>query len=176
MSVAKKHFLLRVMVSVLFGIGVGVLLLVLAPYGRELFDILVIAIGVFTLFINLPPLVIACWHIKRHAAWIGFTVSLISCLLGTGFIFLTDSFLPWLFLLYAVALPIARVGLAGKRKHQFKRELVHFAVGGFMLLVFYSRSESYILRYGGIAALVLAGIYLVFGILSLRFWRENEKG
>ncbi len=174
MSTAKKYFFMRVMISTLFGIGVGVLLLLLAPFGRELFDILVIAIGIFTLFINLPPLVVACRHIKRHAEWISLTVSLISCLLGIGFIFLTDGFLPWLFLLYSLILPIVRIVLVGQRKRQIKHELVHFVVGGFMLLVFYSRSESYILRYGGIAAFVIAGIYLVVGILSLRFVREDD--
>ena len=174
MSLAKKYYLMRVIVSVLFGVALGVFFLLLAPFGRELFDILVIAIGIFTVLINLPPLFISLRHIKRRGEWIALVISLASAVLGVLFVFLTDDFLPWLFLFYSLLLPIVRVLLVQSRGRQIRHELAHLVIGVFMMLVYYSDAESYVLRYGGIAAFVIAGIYLIVGILSLRFVENRD--
>ena len=174
LNLVKKYYLMRVIVSVLFGVALGVFFLLLAPFGRELFDILVIAIGMFTVLINLPPLFMTLRYIKRHGEWIGFVLSLISCLLGVLLMLLTGDFLPWLFLFYSLVLPIVRVVLVQNKGRQIKHELVHLVIGVFMMLVFYSDSEIYILRYGGIVAFVIAGVYLIVGILSLRFVESRE--
>jgi hypothetical protein len=172
MSDMKKYYLLRTVVSTFFGVGVGVLLLLLAPYGSELFDIFIIALGLLTAVINLPAAVLALRGIKKRNEQINFALALLSVLLGVALMLLQKDFLLLLLACYSLVLPIVRIVLAEYKRAQLRREWPPFFTGVAMLLVYLTEAESYLLTAGAVLSFVLSGLYLVFGLVML--WLVKE--
>lgn len=169
MKALKIYYFLKVLVSTLFGVGVGLLLLALAPYAAELFDIMVIAIGLLTMILNLPALLLALKHIRERGEWLNLLVAFLSIALGVALMLLKSDFLLVLIALYAVVLPLVRVILVEQHAKQLRREMLPFLTGVTVLVVFLAEAETLILRYGAIAAFVITGIYFLHGLLALRF-------
>ena len=82
MNKYKVYYFLRLIVSTLFGASLGLLLLWLSPYATEVFDILVIAMGLLTTVFNIPSLLIAVKNIKNKGEWMNFLMALSSIFLG----------------------------------------------------------------------------------------------
>ena len=169
MKTLRIYYFLKVLISTLFGVGVGVLLLGLAPYASELFEILVIAIGLLTMVLNLPALFLALKHIKARGEWINLVVALLSITIGALLMLLKSNFLLVLITLYAVVLPLVRIILAEQHKKQFKREMLPFLTGVAVLFVFLAEAETFILRYGAYAVFFITAIYFIHGLLVLKY-------
>ena len=58
----KKYYLMRVIITTLFGAVVGGLFLLAEPYAVEIFDVLLIAIGLITAVMNLPAFFFSLLH------------------------------------------------------------------------------------------------------------------
>ena len=82
MNKYKIYYFLRLAVSALFGVGLGWMLLWLSPYAAEVFDILVIAMGLLTTVFNIPALLVSLKAIGRRGEWMNFLMSLSSIVLG----------------------------------------------------------------------------------------------
>lgn len=169
MSTAKKYYFLKILVSTLFGVGVGLLFWMLAPYAAEIFDIMVIAIGLLTTVMNLPALLLALRNIKARGEWINLLVAILSIALGVALMLLKTDFLLILIAIYAIVLPLVRILLVEERMKQLRREMLHFLTGIVVVLIFLAEAEQLVLRYGAIAAFVISGIYLLHGLLALHF-------
>ena len=169
MSDIRKYFLLRTIVTTIFGVLFGVLLLLLAPYGSELFEILLIAIGLLTAVVNLPTCWVALRAVKQRGEWINLVLGLLSVLLGVAMMLLPQSFLLLLMAFYALLLPAARVILVEKHAKQAKRELFHLITGISLVIIYLADAQSYVLTYAAITCFVAFGLYFLYGILAFFF-------
>ncbi|MBQ3483608.1 MAG: hypothetical protein IJA78_05470 [Clostridia bacterium] len=176
MKAYKRYFLMRVVVSALFGVACGVLLLLMRPYAEEIFDVLLIAMGLLTAVINLPAFFLALRSIHRRGEWINLTVAILSILLGVALTLLKGDALIILLVLFAAVLPLARIVLVTAHARQLRRELPRIALGGAMLFFLLAELEEWVFLVGAIALFALSALYLVHGILTLIFRIPNEDG
>lgn len=175
MKKLKRYYLTRLIATVLFGIGVGALLYVLSPYANEIFDILVIAMGLLTAVFNLPALLIALSRIGRRGEWINFAVAALSILLGVALMLLQTDFLLLLLGAYSVVLPLVRILLVENRRERFKHEVPRFLTGLVMVVIFLTEAEEWVLRVGAAAAVGISLIYLVYGLVLMHFAFSEKK-
>ena len=171
----KRYYLIRLLATVLFGVGIGVLLYWLSPYADEIFDILVIAMGLLTAVLNLPAVFIALPKIGRRGEWINFLVALLSVLLGVALMLLQTDFLLLLLGMYSVVLPLLRILLVEDHLQRCKREIPRFLAGLVMVVIFLTESEEWILHVGAIAAVALSLVYLVYGLILMHFAFSKDK-
>lgn len=165
----KKYYIMRLIFSVLFGVGIGVLLIFLAPYAREVFDILVIAMGLLTAVLNLPALVFALKRIRGRGEWLNLLMTLFSILLGVALMLLQTEFLLLLLGIYSVVLPLLRIVLVENHMMRAKREIPRFLVGLIMVIIFVLDAETYVLWFGALLAFAISLIYLIYGLISAHF-------
>ncbi len=178
MKALRIYYFLKILISTLFGVLVGLFLLALAPYAAELFEILVIAIGLLTMVMNVPALLLALKHIRSRGEWVNLLIALLSIALGTLLMLLKSDFLLVLILFYAVVLPLVRIVLAEQHARQLKREMLPFLTGVTVVVVFLAEAEALVLRYGALAVFFISAVYLIHGLLVLRFRfavREEES-
>lgn len=171
----KRYYLARLIATVLFGTGFGILLYLLSPYADEIFDILVIAMGLLTAVFNLPAVFIALLRIGKRGEWINFSVSALSFLLGVALMLLQTDFLLLLLGVYSVALPLVRIFLVEDRRQRCKRELPRFLTGLVMMVIFLTESEEWVLRVGAAVAVGVSLIYLIYGLILMHFAFAKEK-
>ena len=63
MNAYKKYYLMRIGMTTLFGAALGALLLIVRPYAVEVFDVLLIAMGLMTVVMNLPSCLYSLFHV-----------------------------------------------------------------------------------------------------------------
>ena len=175
MKAYKRYFLMRIVLSALFGVACGVLLLLMRPFADEIFDVLLIAMGLLTAILNLPALFLALRGIRRRGEWINLTVAILSILLGVALTLLKGDALIVLLVLFAAVLPLARIVLVTEHVRQLRRELPRIALGGGMLFFLLAELEEWVFLAGAIALFALSALYLVNGIFALIFRIPNEE-
>jgi len=109
MNPAKKYYLIRLVLTTLFGAVFGLFFFLMAPYASELFDVLVIAMGLLTAIFNLPGVFLALRHIRTRGEWINLLLSLGAVALGIALMLLQRSLLMVLLGIYSAVLPIVRI-------------------------------------------------------------------
>lgn len=169
MNVFKRYYLIRLLVTVLFGTAFGVFFLVMSPYAAEFFDILVIAMGLLTAVLNLPGVCFGIVRIREKGAWVNLLLSVGAVTLGILLMFLHRTVLLVLLGIYSVCFPLLRVFLVRERKKQFVRELPVIFSGLAMILIFLTRSEHIIMRVLAICCFIVTALYLIYGFLVLHF-------
>lgn len=169
MKKIKLYYVLRLLITTLFGIGVGAAFYLLSPYATEIFDILVIAMGLLTAVMNLPAVFFALRHINRRGEWINLLMSVFSVLLGVALMLLQTDFLLLLLGIYSIVLPLIRILLVENHFLRLKREIPRFLTGLIMVIIFLTESEGYILQFGALIAVALSLIYLLHGLVLMRF-------
>ena len=175
MKKLKRYYLTRLLATVLFGVGIGALLYWLSPYADEIFDILIIALGLLTAVLNLPAVFIALPRIGRRGEWINFLVALFSLLLGVALMLLQTDFLLLLLGIYSVVLPLVRIFLVEDRLQRCKREIPRFLTGLIMVVIFLTESEEWVLRLGAAVAVGFSLIYLIYGLVLMHFAFAEDK-
>lgn len=171
----KRYYLAQLVATVLFGVGLGALLYLLSPYANEVFDILVIAMGLLTVVFNLPALLIALSRIGRRGEWINFSVAMLSVLLGVALMLLQTDFLLLLLGVYSVVLPLVRILLVEDRWQRCKHEIPRFLTGLVMMVIFLTESEEWVLRVGAVVSVGISLIYLIYGLILMHFAFAEEK-
>ena len=169
MNKYKIYYFLRLAVSALFGVFFGLVLLWLSPYAREVFDILVIAMGLLTAVLNLPSLLVAMKGIAKKGEWVNLLMALSSIVLGMLLMLLQTEFLLLLLGVYSVLLPLVRILLVENHAQRLKREVPRFLVGLVMVTIFLLDAEAVVLRFGAYVTLGITAIYLLGGIISAFF-------
>ncbi|MBQ3057112.1 MAG: hypothetical protein IJC95_06485, partial [Clostridia bacterium] len=165
----KKYYIMRLILSTLFGVGLGVLLIFLAPYAREVFDILVIAMGLLTAVLNLPALFFAVKSIRCRGDGLNLFMTLASILLGIALMLLQTEFLLLLLGVYSVVLPLLRIILVENHMMRAKREIPRFLVGLIMVVIYLLDAETHVLWFGAFVSFAVSLIYLIYGLISAHF-------
>ena len=170
----KIYYFLRLVVSVLFGAALGLMFLFLAPYASEVFDILVIALGLLTTVFNIPILLITLKNINRRGEWLNLLMALSSILLGLLLMLLQNEFLLLLLGIYSVFLPLVRIILVEDHILRLKREAPRFLTGLVMVVIFLLDAEATVLRLGAYVTFACTAIYLIYGLICAHFIFSKE--
>ena len=164
----KKYYLTRVIVTTLFCAAFGILFFLAKPYAEEIFDILLIAMGLMTVVMNLPTFVSSLFHVKRRGEWISLLISGVAIVFGVLLVLLRRDVLILMVGIYSVIFPVVRICLVAERKKQLKRELPKILFGLFMVLVSFAEIEEMVFTVCGIAMLAIAALYLLWGLLTMK--------
>ena len=168
MTSFKKYYIARIVITALFGIALGVLLLLAEPYANEIFDILLIAMGLLIVVMNLPAFLISLSHIKKKGEWISLLVSMIAIAFGTVIVLVKRDALLIALGAYSVVFPVLRICLVADRKKQLKRELPNVVFGLFLFFVSLLEVEELVFRVCGISILGITALYLLWSLLTMR--------
>ncbi|MBR6727754.1 MAG: hypothetical protein IKM08_06140 [Clostridia bacterium] len=168
MNSFKKYYLFRILLTTIFCAALGVLFLLAEPYADEIFDIILIAMGLMTVVMNLPPMVCSLFRIKRRGEWISFVISLVAVVFGVVVTLVQRDVLLLVLGLYSVMMPAVRVLLVAERKKQLKRELPNILFGLFMVFVSVAEIEDLIFLVCGIGMLAIAVLYLLWGLITMK--------
>lgn len=178
----KKYYLMRVGVTTLFGALIGVLFLAGEPYAVEIFDILLIAMGLMTAVMNLPALCYSLFHVKQRGEWISLTVSAVAVVFGVLLMLIRRDVILLLLGIVSVALPILRICLVNEHKKRFKREIPMILFGLFMVFVSLMQVEELVFFICSMIAFGVSALYLLWGLLTLKprlrayaEWEEEQK-
>ena len=170
----KIYYVLRLLISALFGVAFGLGVLWADAYAVEVFDVLLIALGVISVLFNLPSLALSLRAVvsKKKWEWINLGMALISVAFGTTFLLITRNspVLPYVMLAYVIVVPLARIALISERAKQFRLELPKILFGLFLLAVTATKTEDTMFGVLGIASIAISALYLIKG-----FWEMPEK-
>ncbi len=171
MKRVKIYYVLRLLLSGLFGAAVGAAILWADAYAVEIFDVLLIALGVITVLFNLPTLVISLRAIagKEKWEWINLVLALVSIGFGACFALIprTSPALPFILLAYVIIIPIARIVLVTEHLKQLRLELPKVLFGLFLLAVTVTESEDTMFFVLGIAVIAITALYLAKGFVEM---------
>ena len=168
MAAFKKYYIIRVVLTAVFGFAVGALFLLAEPYADEIFDVLLIAMGLLTIVMNLPALLLSLLHVRRKGEWISLLTSAVAVAFGVVVTLIQRDVLLLVLGVYSVVFPAVRIFLVAERKKQFKRELPNMLFGLFMVFVSLAEIEELIFRVCGIAVLSGTGLYLLWSLLTMK--------
>jgi uncharacterized membrane protein HdeD (DUF308 family) len=152
----------------LFGVALGVLLIMAKPYADEVFDVLLIAMGLMSVVLNLPSFLYSLFHVRRKGEWIHLLISAVSIVFGVLLMLIRRDVILLVLAIFTILLPIVRVVLVSDRKKQFKRELPVMIFGGFMLFVSLTEVEKTVFTVCAVAAFALSALYLLCSLFLLR--------
>jgi hypothetical protein len=176
----KLYYLLRVLLSALALACFGGLILLADSYAQEVFDVLLIAMGIFGVIGNLPAFVISLQAVigRELWKWISLSVSLVGMLLGVALILLQreSAIMPILLVLYSVLLPACKIALVEEKKKQLVLELPKVALGLLVLIVTLTRSEDTVFFLMGRACIGIAVLYLLWRLITMRSYLNACQG
>jgi hypothetical protein len=170
----KIYYVLRAVFSALAGAAAGVLVLWADAYSVEVFDVLLVAMGLLAVTFNLPALALSLRAALKKKRWEWWNVLLSAVSVGFGICFAlirrTDPILPALLLSYIVLLPIFRIALASEKGRQLRLELSKIAFGALLLAVTVTKREDtmFLLLGGGLIA--ISALYLLYAL-----WRMPKS-
>ena len=171
MKRVKIYYVLRLLFSALFAVAVGIGILWADSYAVEVFDVLLIALGVIILFFNLPGCVLSVRAIaqKKKWEWINLALSIVAMGFGVFFLLIsrTSPALPFVLLGYIIVVPITRTVLVSERVKQLRLELPKILFGAFLLVVTITKTEDTMFLVLGIAVIALSVLYLVKGFVEM---------
>ncbi|MBE6702598.1 MAG: hypothetical protein E7585_04200 [Ruminococcaceae bacterium] len=173
----KKYYLIRLTLSFLIGILLGVLFLIGKEYAAEVFDVLLIAVGLMTAALNFFSFCYSLVRIKRRGEWISLSMSLVAILLGVLLMLLRGDIILLVLGIFTILLPAVRVMLVEERKQCLKRELPKAVFGIFMIVVFLIEAEEIVFLIAAIVTFAVALFYFSWGLatMKLRFAAIEEQ-
>ena len=164
----KRYYLMRIGTTTVFVGLIGLLFLLGEPYAVEVFDILLIAMGLMTAVMNLPTLLYSLLHIRKQGEWISLAVSAVAVLFGVLLMLVRRDVILLLLGVVSVALPVVRICLVTEHKKRFKRELPMILFGLFMVAVSLMQAEELVFFVCSMTAFAIAALYLLWGLLTLK--------
>ena len=164
----KKYYLMRVAVTTLFGALVGGLFLLAEPYAVEIFDILLIAMGLMTAVMNLPSFLFSLFHVRRRGEWISLAVSLLAIVFGVLLTLVRRDVILLLLGVFSVVFPILRICLVAERKKRLVREIPLIAFGLLMVLISVLQVEELVFFVCAMIAFGITALYLLWSLLTLK--------
>ena len=181
MKRVKTYYVLRLLISALFGIAMGLGIFWADAYAREVFDVLLIAYGVIAVLFNLPNFIISLRAISGKAKWewINLVSSIVS--MGFGFSFMLISraspAIPYVLGVYVVLVPLVRIILVGEHAKQFRLELPKALFGLFLLIVTVAEAEDTLFFGLGVFSIVISILYVLKRLIELprKFCSYEEK-
>ena len=166
----KRYYLIRIVLTTLFGMGLGAMFLVFRRYAVDAFDILLIAAGLLTVVINLPRAITSRVRVRERGEWINLCLCAASIGFGVALMLLRRDGLLLVLGIFSIVLPALRIALVEHRGAQFKKEMPVALFGIFMILVSFAEMEETVFTVLGFAALIFSALYLLVGLLAMH-WR-----
>lgn len=168
MNAYKKYYLMRIGMTTLFGAALGALFLIVRPYAVEVFDVLLIAMGLMTVVMNLPSCLYSLFHVKCRGEWINLLISAVAIAFGVLLtLFRRDNVLMVLGI-FSIVFPIVRTLLVSEHKKRLKRELPLIFFGLMMVGVSLMQVEETVFFICGIASFAISALYLLISLITLR--------
>ena len=170
----KLYYVLRTVFSALACVALGAFVLWADAYSVEVFDVLLIALGLLSVAFELPVLVLSLRAALKRKGWEWLSVALSAIFIGFGVCFAliprTAPVLPLLLLIYIVLLPLLRVVLTSEKRKQLAKELPKIAFGALLLAVTVTKREDtmFLLLGGGLIAVGV--LYLLYAL-----WRMPKS-
>jgi hypothetical protein len=164
----KKYYLMRVAVTTLFGALLGGLFLLAEPYAVEIFDILLIAMGLMTAVMNLPAFLFSLFHVRRRGEWISLVVSLVAIVFGVLLTLVRRDVILLLLGVFSVVFPVLRICLVAERKKRLVREIPLIAFGLLMVLISVLQVEELVFFVCAMIAFGITALYLLWSLLTLK--------
>lgn len=168
----KIYFVLRVLLSAAILATLGAFILWSGAYAKEVFDVLLIAMGLFGIVGNLPYFLLSLRAVVSHTRWewINLIVSLVGMLLGVSLMLLqrSSAVMPVLLVIYGAVLPVCRMLLVSERAKQLRLELPKIFFGVFVFAVTLTESEDMMFLVLGIICITFAVLYLLGQLLTMR--------
>ncbi len=168
-KIYRKYYLMRMILTALGGGLLGGLLLLAEPYAMEVFDVLLIAVGLMTAVLNLPAFCQSLVRIRAKGEWISLVISLVAILSGVLLMLVRRDGILLFLGVYSVVFPIVRMALVQEHKKRLKREIPMILFGVCMVLVSLAQVEESVFFIGGILILALTALYLLWSLVMLRF-------
>ena len=166
----RIYYVLRALFSALASAGLGIFVLWADAYSVEVFDVLLVAMGVLAVAFNLPAVAFSLRAVlkKKKWEWLNLGVSAVSVGFGVCFALIprTAPVLPALVLCYIVLVPLFRIFLVPDRLKQLRLELPKIAFGGLLLAVTVTKSEDTMFWLLGGGLIAVGALYLLF-----KLWR-----
>ena len=167
----RIYYVLRTLFSALAGAAAGLFVLWADAYSVEVFDVLLIAMGVLAVAFNLPAFAFSLRAVlkKKRWEWLNLAVSVVSIGFGVCFALVprTSPVLPVLLLGYILLIPLAHIFLVPNRLKQFRLELPKIAFGALLLAVTATKSEDTMFLLLGGGLIVISALYLLFKLLRM---------
>ena len=161
----KIYYVLRTVFSALACAALGTLVLWADAYATEVFDVLLVAMGVLAVAFNLPVLFLSLRAVlqKKSREWVGLVLSVVSICFGVCFALIprTSPVIVTLLLCYIVLIPLLHVILAGERGKQLHAELPKILFGALLLVVSETKSEDTMFMLLGVGMILAAALYLI---------------
>ena len=168
MNQYKCYYLIRVITTTVFGAFLGGAFLIAQPYAVEIFDILLIAMGLLTAVMNLPSCLYSLFHVRHRGEWINLVVSAVAVAFGVLLMLIRRDVILLVLGVMSFLLPFVRVILVEEKRKRLKREAPMILFGAFMVFVSLIELEETVFFWGGIFLLTLSVLYLLWGLLTLR--------
>ena len=170
----KKFMSGSILLSALFGILAGILLIALSA--DLLLKIVFVIMGIITVFYSLPGITVGLMSFKTTAGKVTLLFSIISAVFGCLMIFWHESFLMFFLGGYLLILPLIQILLAKEKLDQLKSELPKLILGVVMLLIGPAGAIELLFDVAGWIIIILTLIYTVGSLLSLRKMQEKTGG
>ena len=168
MNAYKKYYLMRIGMTTLFGAALGALLLIVRPYAVEVFDVLLIAMGLMTVVMNLPSCLYSLFHVKCRGEWINLLISAMAIAFGVLLTLVRRDDVLMVLGVFSIVFPIVRTLLVNEHKKRLKRELPLIFFGLLMVGISLMQVEETVFFVCGIAALAISALYLLISLIILR--------
>jgi len=169
----KKYVLSSVLTSAIFGIALGVLLLVIPT--NFLLDAICIIMGIVTIINNIPTFTMGIVTFSTFEGKVAFFSSLLSMAMGFVMIFWREQVLLFVLGAYLILMPIIDVLFAEKKLERFKAELPKLILGVVMIILGPAKGLDILFDIAGWIIIVLTVIYVLFMIISMQK-KQNVTG
>ncbi|MBO7341420.1 MAG: hypothetical protein J6U87_01940 [Clostridia bacterium] len=160
----KIYYVLRAVFSALACAALGAFVLWADAYATEVFDVLLVAMGVLAVAFNLPVLFLSLRAVmqKKSWEWINLVLSAVSICFGVCFALIprTSPAIATLLICYIVLIPLFHIILAVEKGKQIHAELPKILFGGLLLVVSETKSEDTMFMLLGGGLILAAALYL----------------
>ncbi len=163
-----------VLLSALFGILAGILLIVLNT--DLLLKIVFVIMGVITVFYSLPGIALGVMTFASRAGKVTLLFSVLSAIFGFLMIFWHDRFLMLFLGIYLLILPLVEILVAKEKLNQLKTELPKLILGVVMILIGPAGALGILFDIAGWVIIVLTLLYTLGSILSLKKTQAKTGG
>lgn len=168
---SAKSTMTGILVTGIIGILIGLFMFIIPV--NTLLKILFVVFGIMMLISGIPSLIHSLSNKNEAGSTLDTVISLISVILGVILIFWHNSVVMIVCGIYLLALPVIRIFMSDNKKLQLRRELPRMILGVVMIIAGPGTIIDLLLKISGGVIILLAVLYMIFALLSLKTKTEN---
>ena len=169
----KKYVLSSIITSAIFGIILGVLLLVIPT--DFLLNVVFIIMGIVTILNNIPTFTMGIVTFSTFEGKVSFFTSLLSMVIGFVMIFWRIKLLLYVLGAYLILMPVIDILFAEKKVERLKAEIPKLILGAVMLLLGPAQSLDILFDIAGWVVIALTVIYVISMMITMKK-KQNVTG